>query len=108
MVRRWRMREDIQTLDSYLTTYGTILGQQAQASLNPLHDPAKDPNHPLIKKLLRKPYPTQAVVVTAIAKGLNHQKALFFVGEMGVGKTYAGQAAVYCHANGRPFRTLVW
>jgi hypothetical protein len=102
------MREDIQNLDQYLMEYGAILGKQAQAALNPLHDPAKDPNHPLIKKLLRKPIPAQAVVVTAIAKALNRQKSLFFIGDMGVGKTYAGQAAVYCHADGRPFRALIW
>jgi hypothetical protein len=102
------MRDDIQDLEQYLMAYGTKLGEQAQASLNPLHNPAKEPNHPLLKKLLRKPLPAQAVVVTAIVKALNRQKSLFFVGEMGVGKTYAGQAAVYCHANGRPFRALIF
>lgn len=101
------MKEEIRSLEQYLMAYGTILGEQAQASLNPLHDPAKEPNHPVIKTLLRKPYPAQAVVITAIAKALQRQKSLFFVGEMGVGKTYAGQAAIHCHANGRPYRGIL-
>jgi len=101
------MKAEIQSLEQYLVAYGTILGQQAQAALNPVHDPSRQPNHPIIKTLLRKPYPAQAVVITAIAKALKRQKSLFFVGEMGVGKTYGGQAAIHCHANGRPYRGVV-
>jgi len=102
------MKDDIQSLDQYLIAYGTILGQQAQQNLNPLHDPTKEPNHPVIQKLLRKPYLPQAVVITAAAKTLKRQKSLFLVGECGTGKTLMGMAAVHCHANGRPYRALVF
>jgi hypothetical protein len=102
------MKDDIESLDQYLVAYGTILGQQAQQNLNPLHDPTKEPNHPVIQKLLRKPYLPQAVVITAAAKTLKRQKSLFLVGECGTGKTLMGMAAVHCHANGRPYRALVF
>ena len=102
------MRIEIETLDQYLMAYGTILGQQAQENLNPLHDPTKEPNHPVIQKLLRKPYVPQAVVITATAKTLNRDSAMFLVGECGTGKTLMGMAAVHCHANGRPYRALVF
>ena len=102
------MKDEIQSLDQYLLAYGTILGQQAQANLNPLHDPTKDPNDPIIKMLLRKPYLPQAVVITAAAKTLRRQKSLFLVGECGTGKTFMGMAAAHCHAGGKPYRALVF
>jgi hypothetical protein len=102
------LRIEIETLDQYLMAYGTILGQQAQENLNPIHDPTKEPNHPVIKTLLRKPYVPQAVVITATAKTLNRDSAMFLVGECGTGKTLMGMAAVHCHANGRPYRAVVF
>jgi len=102
------LKDDIVTLDQYLMAYGTILGQQAQQNLNPLHDPTKEPNHPVIQKLLRKPYAPQAGLITGVAKTLKLQKSLILVGECGTGKTLMGMAAVHCHANGRPYRALVF
>lgn len=99
---------NVTTLDGYLMQYGSLLGLRAKQNLAPLHEPGRDKVHPLIKKLLRKPYPAQAQVVTACAKTLCRQKALFLVGEMGVGKTLLGQSAIHCHANGRPYRALVF
>ncbi|MBY0513155.1 MAG: DEAD/DEAH box helicase family protein, partial [Gemmataceae bacterium] len=102
------MKSDITTLDQYLTAYGSALGAQAQRNLDPLHDPARDKNHPLLKKLLRKPYPAQAVVITGAAKALQRQKSLFLIAECGAGKTLQGMGIVHCHAGGKPYRALVF
>jgi hypothetical protein len=102
------MNEDITTLDQYLLKYSSLLGEQAQRSLHPLHNPIQDQNHPQLKTLLRKPYPPQAIVITAATKSLNRQKSLFVVGECGTGKTLMGQATIHCHANGKPYRALVF
>lgn len=98
---------DVTSLDQYLTKYGTLLGQQAQRNLNPLHDPTKEPNHPLIKTLNRKPYRQQAAVITGSVKALRRQKAIFIIGSCGSGKSLMGEATVHCHAEGRPYRALV-
>src|SRR6187399_2151991 len=100
------MMQTIESLDQYLTTYGTLLGQQAQRNLNPLHDPARESNHPLIKTLKRKPYRQQAAVITASVKALHRQKSLFLIGSCGTGKTVMGMAVVHCHAEGRPYRAI--
>ena len=42
--RKGLLKEDaIQTLDQYLQTYGSLLGRQAERSLEPLHVPGRDP-----------------------------------------------------------------
>src|SRR5205809_6690829 len=87
----------IESLDAYLTTYGTLLGQQAQRNLDPLHDPTKEPNHPLLRTLKRKPYKQQAAVITGSVKALQRQKAIFIVGSCGSGKCCMGMATVHCH-----------
>src|SRR5690606_19539058 len=58
--------------------------------------------------LLRKPFPPQAHVITALAKALNRQKGVLMVGEMGVGKTICTQAACHAHAAGRGYHALVF
>lgn len=100
------MNDSIANLDRYLTTYGNLLAVQAQQNLNPLHDPTKETNHPLLKTLLRKPYPAQGALITGAVKCLNRQKSLFLVGECGSGKTMMGQAAIHCHAKGKSYRAI--
>ena len=41
-------------------------------------------------------------------KALCRQKSLLLVGEMGTGKTLMSLAAVHAHAQGRPYRALVF
>jgi hypothetical protein len=98
--------KDIVNLDQYLTAYGSILGEQAQRALQPLHVPLRDPLPEL--NLLREPFDAQSHVIEATRKALDRQKALLLVGEMGVGKTLIAMAAIHAHAKGRHYRALVF
>jgi hypothetical protein len=97
---------DIQNLDQYLLTYGSMLGQQAERALQPLHVPGRDACPTL--DLLREPFEAQAHAIEATRKALGRQKALLLVGEMGTGKTLMALAACRAHAAGRPYRALVF
>lgn len=101
------MNDSITNLDRYLTTYGNLLAVQAQQNLNPLHDPTKEANHPLLKTLLRKPYPAQGALITGAVKCLQRQKAVLICADCGTGKSICGMAAVHGHAKGKPYRAII-
>ena len=98
---------EIQNLDQYMLTYGAMLGQQAEQTLNPLHVPGRDslPDMELLPEILSR---RDCCLIEATRKALNRQKALLLVGEMGTGKTIMGMSAIHAHAQGRPYRALVF
>lgn len=97
----------MQTLDEYLDAYGGHLAQRCRERLQPLHDP-QGPPHPRLKELLRQPFEAQAHVITGAAKLLETSKTSFLICEMGTGKSLMGIGTVHAHANGRPYRALVF
>lgn len=101
-----RRSNPIKSLDDYLTTFGPLLGKQAERSLAPLHVPGRDAVVP--QDLLRSPFEAQSHVIEAARKALRRQKSIVIVGEMGTGKTIMGLAAIHAHAGGRPYRALVF
>ena len=96
----------IRNLDEYLTTYGSLLGRQAERSLQPLHIPGQCPLPTL--KLMRTPFEAQQHVIEAARQALHRQKSILLVGEMGTGKTIMGLSAIHAHAGGRSYRALVF
>lgn len=96
----------IKSLDEYLTTFGPLLGTQAERSLTPLHVPGRDGVPTL--DLIRPPFEAQSHVIEAARKALGRQKSILVVGEMGTGKTIMGLAIVHAHAGGHPYRSLVF
>jgi hypothetical protein len=104
--RRATGNEGLATLDEYLKSYGPLLGKNAEHALSPLHIPGKQILSPT--KLLRSPFAAQAHVIEATRKALARQKSLLLVGEMGTGKSLMGMAAVHAHAEGRPYRALIF
>ena len=97
---------EITNLEQYLLSYGPLLGKQAERSLAPLHVPEHDPLPTL--DLLRSPFAAQKHVIEAMRKALKRQKSILLVGEMGTGKSLMGLAAVHAHADGRPYRALIF
>ena len=93
-------------LDDYLLTYGPLLGKQAERSLKPLHVPGQNPLPTL--DVMRDPFEAQSHVIEAVRKALRKQKSIMLVGEMGTGKTMMGMSAIHAHAEGRPYRALVF
>jgi hypothetical protein len=96
----------LNTMAEYLTTYGPLLGKQAERALDPLHVPGRNTLPGL--GLLRQPFEAQAHVIQATAKALRRQKAVLVVAECGIGKSLISMAAVHAHAAGRPYRALVF
>jgi len=96
----------IKTLDEYMVAYGPLLGKQAAKLLAPLHVPGQ---HSLPElELLRSPFEAQKHVIEAARKALQRQKSILLVGEMGSGKSIMGLSAIHAHANGHPYRALVF
>jgi hypothetical protein len=104
--KRESQHAEIKNLDEYMLAYGSLLGKQAERSLDPLHVPGRDPLPAL--DVLRDPFEAQAHVMEATRKALRRQKAVLVVGEMGTGKTIMGMGACHAHALGRPYRGLVF
>jgi hypothetical protein len=98
--------QEINTLEDYLLAYGSLLGMQAERSLEPLHVPGQRPLPEL--DLMRTPFDAQRHVIEATRQALSRQKSVLLVGEMGTGKTIMGMAAIHAHAVGRPYRALVF
>jgi hypothetical protein len=105
-LKRPAIPDEIQNLDQYMLSYGSLLGKQAERALNPLHVPGRDAL--VVLELLREPFEAQAHLIEATRKALDRQKALLLVGEMGTGKTIMSLAAVHAHARSRPYRALVF
>jgi len=97
----------MQTLDEYLDAYGGHLARRCRERLKPLHDP-QGPPHPRVKDLLRQPFEAQAHVITGAAKLLERSKTAFLICEMGTGKSLMGIGTVHAHADGKPYRALVF
>jgi hypothetical protein len=94
------------SLEEYLMTHGSLLGKQAERSLQPLHVPGQCPLSSL--DLMRMPFEAQLHVIEAASKALRRQKSILLVGEMGTGKTLMGMSAIHAHAGGKPYRALVF
>ena len=101
------MLSEVESLDQYMEAYGAILGMQVKKRIAPLHTPGVDPLVPV--ETIRKPFTAQEHVVSASVKLLrNGEKAVIVVGEMGTGKTLMMSTIAHAHANGKPYRGLVF
>jgi hypothetical protein len=94
---------DIQgSIDDYLKSYAQLHVRKAQALMDPLHVPSRDPLPDFGEVAefnpTRIPYEPQQHVIAAVVKMLDHIKGGFLVGEMGVGKTLLAMLSVHEHA----------
>jgi hypothetical protein len=94
------------TIEMYLRTLSDELGKRILDSFLPLHG-TQEPPSPLLAKLLRKPYPAQAIAVGGIVKRLAVARSAAVVAECGTGKTLISLASAYVAADGKPFTGLV-
>lgn len=94
------------SISQYLTAFATELGQRILESFPPLYGPEDRPS-PLLAKLLRRPFPSQAVSIHGIVKRLSEARSAAVVAECGAGKTLISLASLYIAARGKPFTALV-
>ena len=96
---------NINDIPTYLRRFANELGERILDSFPPLQG-AQDPTSPLLAKLLRRPYPAQAVAVGGIVKRLAEARSAAVVAECGTGKTLISLASLYVASGGRRFVAL--
>ena len=97
--------DNITDIPTYLRTFTQELGERILESFPPLHA-VDDPPSPLIAKLLRKPYPAQALAIMGLVRRWRQARAGAVIAECGTGKTLISLGAVYTAAEKRPFTVL--
>jgi hypothetical protein len=97
--------EPIIDIATYLRAHAQALGNRILESYPPLHS-IDDPPSPIIRKLLRKPYPAQTLAIMGLVRRWQQARAGAVIAECGTGKTLISLGAVYTHAGGRSFTAL--
>ncbi|MGH9446631.1 MAG: hypothetical protein ACRD3O_13000, partial [Terriglobia bacterium] len=92
-------------ISTYLTAFASELGHRILESFPPLHGP-EDPPSPLLSRLLRKPYPGQALAVGGVVKRLAQARSAAVVAECGAGKTLISLASICVASDGGPCTSL--
>ena len=93
------------SIATYLRAFTTELGERILESFPPLHG-VEDPVSPLLTRLLRRPYPAQAVVISGVVKRLAEARSAAVVAECGTGKTLISLASMFVASAGKPFTAL--
>lgn len=94
------------TVSDYLAQNGALFAKKVNAAYVPRHKPG-DPVSPLMRELLRTPFPAQEAAIQGIVETLRDRRAAMVVGEMGTGKTLIGAAIPFIHSAGKPYRVIV-
>ncbi len=97
----------IGSIDQYVKEFSHSLAAKVASQAVPLHDPAKDKQHPRISQIKVKPFAKQADLVTACVKALDADRLAILACQMGTGKTCQAISTVHCHADGKPHNVLV-
>jgi len=98
---------DITTIESYVTQFSNQLADKVSQHSEPLHDPSTQPNHPISEKMVVPLLEKQKHAVTGMVKAIQLNKLGILGCNMGTGKTTQAIAVCHCHANGKPYRSLV-
>jgi hypothetical protein len=82
------------------------MAERILQSFPPLHS-IDDPSSPMLGKLLRKPYPAQAVAIMGLVRRWQQARAGAVIAECGAGKTLISLGAVHTHSGDQPFTAVV-
>jgi hypothetical protein len=89
-----------------MVRHATELGERILASFPPLHCP-ENPISPEIPRLLRQPYPAQALAIMGVARRWRIARGAHVVAECGAGKTLIALGIMFVHADGEAFSGIV-
>jgi hypothetical protein len=95
----------IASLEDYLREFSIEIGDRILTSFPALQTP-EDPVSPILNKLLRRPFPAQAVAISGAVKRLEQSNSVAVIAEMGTGKTLMAMAIAHVFAAGRPYACL--
>src|SRR6266545_4972287 len=93
-------------IHTYMQLHATELGQRILSSYPALHA-ADDDISPLLSRMLRRPYPAQALAIMGVSKRWQPARNANVVAECGAGKTLSALGSMLVHSAGRPFSGLV-
>jgi hypothetical protein len=93
-------------IPSYLQMHAAELGQRILESYPPLQG-AGDALSPLVSRMLRRPYPAQALAIMGISKRWKIARNANVIAECGAGKTLIALGSMLVHSAGRPICGLV-
>src|SRR5437588_5151244 len=93
-------------IPTYLQMHATELGQRILNSYPPLQG-ADDDLSPLLSRMLRSPYPAQALAIMGVSKRWELARNANVIAECGAGKTLIALGSMLVHSAGRPFSALV-
>ena len=96
----------LDSLDDYVRRFGPELAERIVESFPPLQG-VEDPVSPLMARLRREPYPTQALAAMGVVKRWEGSRSAAVVAECGTGKTLIALASIFVHSQGRRSTTLV-
>jgi hypothetical protein len=92
-------------LNEYLRARSSELADRILRAFPPLHG-IDDPASPLIERLLRKPFPAQALAMMGVVKRWNEARGAAVIAECGTGKTLISLGSIHIHSDRKPFTAL--
>jgi len=96
---------ELSTIYDYMRANANLLGTRILEQFPALHQ-VQDPLSPRIERLLRRPFPAQAVAIMGLAKRWRQARTGMVVAECGTGKTLISLGAIHVHSEGKPFTAL--
>lgn len=95
----------LSTIYDYMKLFSRELGDRILQEWPALQN-FDDPISPVIKKLVRRPFPAQAIAIMGVAKRWESWKTAAIIAECGTGKTLMSLGAIHVHANGAPYTAI--
>jgi hypothetical protein len=92
-------------INEYLRARACELADRILRTYPPLHG-IGDPASPLIRHLLRRPFPAQVLAMMGVVKRWHEARGAAVIAECGTGKTLISLGAVHVHSDRRPFTAL--
>src|SRR6516165_2127867 len=93
-------------IKEYLSLHSKELGERILCSFPPLQGP-RDEISPLLERMLRRPYPAQALAIMGISKRWQVARDAHVVAECGSGKSLVALGAMLVHSAEHPFSAVV-
>jgi len=95
----------LRTIQDYLKQFSNELGTRILSDF-PALQRFEDSISPLVKQLLRRPFPAQAIALMGVAKRWEQHHTAAIVAECGTGKTLMSLGAIHVHSDGRPYTAI--
>ena len=98
--------QNLATIHDYLRAHSEEIGARILSSYPALHRPDEAPSA-LVSRMLRAPYPAQALAIMGISKRWQLARNGNVIAECGAGKTLIALGSMFVHSAGRPFSAVV-